>query len=96
MTVADVVHGQWGPDERDRIMRETAERDRLTYGHVQQVVPQDPGAAGVDLKLHLVRLLQGHSVRAERETGSKELRADPLASQWNVGNVEVLKAPWTA
>lgn len=95
VTVADVERGQWGPDERDRIMRETADRDRLRYGDVLQVVPQDPGAAGVDMKRHLIRLLAGHRVRAVRETGSKELRADPLASQWNVGNVEVLKAAWT-
>lgn len=95
VTVADVVKGQWGPDERDRVMRETAERDKARYGDVVQIVPQDPGAAGVDLKLHLVRLLAGHRVRAVRETGSKEVRADPLASQWNVGNVEVLKAAWT-
>lgn len=94
VTIADVMRGQWGPDERDAIMKETAALDKARYGNVRQVVPQEPGAAGVDLKRHMVRLLAGYSVRAIRETGSKEVRADPLASQWNVGNVEVLQGPW--
>jgi predicted phage terminase large subunit-like protein len=41
-----------------------------------------------------VRLLAGHRVEAVRETGDKTTRADPLASQWNAGNVSVLRAEW--
>jgi predicted phage terminase large subunit-like protein len=91
--VEDVVRGQWGPDERDRQIRLTAELDRAR-GSVTQVVPQDPGAAGVDMAASLVRLLAGHRVEAVRETGDKTTRADPLASQWNAGNVSVLRAEW--
>lgn len=32
---------------------------------------------------------------AERETGSKETRAEPLAAQWQTGNVDVLISDWT-
>jgi predicted phage terminase large subunit-like protein len=88
--VADVVRGQWGPDTRNAILRETAERDR-SYGAVQQVVPQDPGAAGVDMAQALVRLLAGFTVSAERESGDKVTRADPFAAQWNAGNVSLLR-----
>lgn len=30
----------------------------------------------------------------ERESGSKETRAEPFAAQWQHGTVEILTAPW--
>ena len=91
--VEDVVRGQWAGDERDRIMRETAERDRAR-GNVVQLVPQDPGAAGKDQAAHFLRLLGGFTVEVERESGDKVTRADPFASQWNGGNVRIVRAAW--
>ena len=32
---------------------------------------------------------------AEKESGSKETRAEPFAAQWQAGNVYVLIADWT-
>lgn len=43
-----------------------------------------------------MKLLSGFSVNIERETGSKETRAEPLSAQWINGNVEVLNAHWTS
>lgn len=91
--VEDVVRGQWGPSERDARMRQTAQLDKAR-GSVTQVIPQDPGAAGVDMAAALIRLLTGCSVESVRETGDKTTRADPLASQWNTGNISVLRADW--
>ena len=34
------------------------------------------------------------NVCAERETGSKETRADPFASQWQANNVDVMHGEW--
>lgn len=93
--IEDVTRGQWAGDERDRIMRETAERDRAR-GSVTQLVPQDPGAAGKDQAAHFTRLLGGFSVSVERESGDKVTRADPFASQWNAGNVRIVRGPWNA
>jgi predicted phage terminase large subunit-like protein len=39
-------------------------------------------------------MLSGYSVAAERESGDKVTRAEPFASQWQIGNVDVLIAPW--
>lgn len=89
--VSDVVRGQWGSDERNRQMLQTAQLDGRG---VRIVVPQDPGAAGVDMAKSLVRLLSGFSVKAERETGSKETRADPFAAQVNAGNVRLVAGDW--
>jgi predicted phage terminase large subunit-like protein len=72
-------------------MRLTAELDGRG---VSVVVPQDPGAAGVDMARALIRLLAGFSVTAERETGDKETRADPFAAQVNAGNVRLVRGAW--
>lgn len=91
--VEDVRRGQWASDERDRIIRETAELDRAR-GVVLQLLPQDPGAAGKAQALHFLRLLEGFKVATEIESGDKATRADPLASQWNGGNVRIVRAKW--
>ena len=57
---------------------------------------QDPGQAGKDQADQYIKLLSGFSVNIERESGSKEVRAEPLSAQWINGNVEVLNAPWTS
>lgn len=93
VTIEDVVRGQWSGDARDRIIRETAETDRAR-GHVPQVLPQDPGAAGKDQAAHFTRMLSGFVVSTERESGDKVTRADPYASQWNGGNVRIMRGPW--
>jgi len=91
--VADVQRGRWGSLERDRTMLATARSD----GPRTKVrVPQDPGAAGKSLAEHHVRMLAGFSVEACVQTGSKETRADPFASQVNAGNVRILRGGWNA
>jgi predicted phage terminase large subunit-like protein len=39
-------------------------------------------------------MLAGFTVTFERETGGKDTRAMPVASQVNVGNVAMVKADW--
>lgn len=89
--IADMVRGQWATDERNRMIRQTADLDGQA---VKIVVPQDPGSAGVDAARAFVRLLHGHRVEVVRVTGDKVLRADPLSAQLNVGNVAMLRGAW--
>jgi predicted phage terminase large subunit-like protein len=89
--VLDVVRGQLGTDDRNNVMVQTAQQDGTG---VRIVVPQDPGSAGKDQSLAFTRLLSGYNVKAVRETGSKETRADGFASQVNAGNVAVVRANW--
>lgn len=89
--ILDVVRGQWGTEERNRIMRQTAAvdgRDVLT------LVPQDPGSAGVDAAKAFIRTLAGYRVQSIRVSGDKVLRADPLSAQVNAGNVRMLRGEW--
>lgn len=89
--VLDVKRGRWATDERNALLRGTAEADGP--GVVQRL-PQDPGQAGVDQARALLRLLAGYAVRVERVTGPKETRADPWSAQVNAGNVRLVRAAW--
>jgi predicted phage terminase large subunit-like protein len=79
---------------RDHILA-TARIDKKTYRHVKIRLPQDPGQAGKDQAENFIKFLSGFSVVTERETGSKEARAEPFAAQWQHGNVDVVLGPWT-
>ncbi|HEV8176915.1 MAG TPA: hypothetical protein VGP44_04435, partial [Gemmatimonadales bacterium] len=67
-TIEDVVRGRWSPAERDRIIRNTAERDGA---EVRIWGEQEPGSAGVADVEAFRRLLAGFSVHVERPTGDK-------------------------
>lgn len=89
--IAGMEREQLGPDERDALLRNTAARDGRG---VRVSIPQDPGQAGKTQVLALTRMLAGHMVHASPETGDKVVRAEPLASQVNVGNVLMLRGAW--
>ena len=90
--IADMAHGHLATDKRDELLRNTTAKD----GHnVRVSIPQDPGQAGKSLVLYLTRMLAGYSVHSSPETGDKVTRAEPFASQVNVGNVLILRGPWT-
>jgi len=91
LLIGDMVRIRVGPDDRDKALSNAAKRDGY---ECKQSIPQDPGQAGVTQVKYLIRQLVGYRVHSSTETGSKETRAEPLASQVNVGNVLMLKAPW--
>lgn len=76
------------------LIKNTAITDKAAYKRVRVRLPQDPGQAGKDQSESFIKLLAGFSVVTERESGSKESRAEPLAAQWQHGNVEILIADW--
>jgi len=93
--VEDVVRGQWSPARRDAQIRETAERDaEETCNTVQIWLEREAGIGGADRTTTLIRMLAGFPVHAEPATGSKIVRADPLASQAEAGNVRVVRGDW--
>jgi predicted phage terminase large subunit-like protein len=89
--IGDMERKRCGPDERDAAMMNTASRDGTG---VRISIPQDPGQAGKTQALYLTRKLAGFSVTTSPETGDKVTRAEPLASQINVGNVMMLRGEW--
>jgi len=89
--VTDVRRLQGGPEMVVQAIRETASRDgsEIAIG-----LPQDPGQAGRAQVLYMTKALAGYRVVSSRESGSKETRAMPVASQVNAGAVTVLKGAW--
>lgn len=89
--IEDVVRFRGSPNEVETAIINTARADGtgVTVG-----LSQDPGQAGKFQVEHLIRQLAGFMVKSATETGSKELRATPLSSQCEAGNVKLVKAPW--
>ena len=57
-------------------------------------VPQDPAQAGKDQAESYILELAGFDVYADHETGDKETRAEPVAAQWQHGNIDVVRGHW--
>ncbi len=72
-------------------MQALAKQDGLD---VQIDFPQDPGQAGKWQKPFVGGKLGGYQVFSSPESGSKEDRAQPLASQVSLGNVYLVRGPW--
>lgn len=89
--IEDVVRGQWSPGEVDEQIKNAAARDGES---VLQSLPQDPGQAGKAQKAHFAKMLDGYTFKVTTESGSKEDRARPLASQVEAGNVFIVRGNW--
>ena len=89
--ILDVVRGQWDAAVREARIKATAKLDGLG---VSVYVEQEPGAGGKESAETTIKNLAGYKVHADRPTGNKALRAQPLSSQLNVGHVYMVKAPW--
>ena len=95
--IMDVINQRLNSSDVRKTVLTTARADKALYKSKYRIrMNQDPGQAGVDQKEQYIKLLSGFSVNIERESGSKEVRAEPLSAQWINGNVEVLNAPWTS
>ena len=92
--IADVARARLRPQPRDALIRQTA---MLDGKHVPVLFEQEPGASGVSQTHYFVTsLLPGWQVAGERPTGEKIVRAAPLSSQAEAGNVKLLRGAWNA
>ena len=89
--VEDVRRIQGLTHDVDAMILECAEGDG---GSVTHDFPQDPGQAGKAQIASIAALLSGHRMISSPETGDKEVRAGPFASQWNSGNVRLVEGKW--
>lgn len=93
--IEDVVRGQWSSGERNAVMKQTAQLDAGRYqNRVHIWTEQEPGSGGKESAEATIRLLAGYPVHAETVTGSKEVRAEPLAAQAEAGNVRLARGAW--
>ena len=91
LVIADIVRGQFGPEEVEQVIMATATRDGRD---VRIRLPQDPGQAGKAQVKNFIKMLSGYTALARPISGDKIVRAEPFAAQVNVGNVMSIKASW--
>ena len=97
LVILDVINKRLNASDVRNLVLTTARADKAAWKSRYRIrMNQDPGQAGVDQKEQYIKLLSGFSVNIERESGSKEVRAEPLSAQWINGNVEVLNRAWTS
>lgn len=89
--IADAIHGQWAAAEREKVIKSTAQLDGR---NVTIWIEQEPGSGGKESAEATIKNLAGFVVRADRPTGDKITRADPLAAQAEGGNVKIVKGQW--
>ena len=94
--VASQVRGQWSSLEREQHILQTARNDYADWSRVEIYVEQEPGSGGKESAERSVAMLAGFPAKADRVTGSKEIRAEPYAAQQQAGHVWVYKAAWTS
>lgn len=89
--IEDVVRFRGSPAEVKAAILMAAQKDG--FGTLISL-PQDPGQAGLAQKSEIGKTLSGYNFRFSPETGSKEIRAVPLAAQWEAGNIYLVRAYW--
>lgn len=92
--VLDVIRRQENAASIRRLVLLTAELDKKKYRNVTINISQDPGQAGKEQAQSYIKMLAGYKVVARAETGDKVTRAEPLAAQWQAGNVYIVKGDW--
>ena len=92
--VADVINVRQTAADVRKTIKFTAMSDIAKYKRVKIRLPQDPGQAGKDQAQSYIKYLAGFDVTAIPESVSKEVRAEPMAAQWQAGNFDVLIADW--
>ena len=89
--VDDVIRLRAGPDAVVAAICAAANMDGVS---VAVGLPQDPGQAGRSQIMFLTQALAGYQVKASPETGSKSVRAMPVAAQVAGGTVSMRRAFW--
>lgn len=79
------------PSQVEDLILQTAKQDGFT---VLGSLPQDPGQAGKAQVEYLIKKLIGYPYTASPESGDKQTRAGPVASQMEMGNFYILRGPW--
>ena len=87
--MADVINKRLAASDVRTIIKMTAQADKAKYKRVIERLPQDPGQAGKEQAQSYVKFLAGFLVKTIGESGSTESRAEPVAEQWQAGNVDV-------
>jgi predicted phage terminase large subunit-like protein len=91
--IEDMRRTRVTPAGVDNLLLQTA---KLDGREVEIWIEQEPGSSGKIAIAHFVKLLAGFTVRGMPSTGDKVVRAGPLSSQCEAGNVKLVAGPWVS
>lgn len=91
--VEDVVRLRGKPSEVEETILRTAKQDGLG---VMIGLEQDPGSAGVFEISYYINKLQGYTVIKNKVNIRKEVRAKPISTQAEQGNVSFIESVWNS
>jgi predicted phage terminase large subunit-like protein len=91
--IEDCIAGQWGTDERERIILQTAQLDNAQQ-RIVTWIEQEPGSGGKESAEATIKRLAGFLVFADKVTGDKVTRAEPMVAQAAPGNVKIVRGAW--
>jgi predicted phage terminase large subunit-like protein len=96
--VVDVVRGRWMPADRNDVMLQTARADETRPGFERTYFEEPVFDKGREACRGIVAKLAGHRVSPHNVSGSgsKELRAEPLADAAKAGLVSVVAGNWVS
>jgi predicted phage terminase large subunit-like protein len=88
----DMRHVRSSPQQNEALIRQTAQLDGFQTAIFME---QEPGASGKNLIDYYTRqVLPGYTFRGDKPTRHKEVRADPVSSQAEAGNLYLVRGPW--
>lgn len=92
--ILDIRRFRRSPAETEKAIAETARSDGY---NVPIWMEQEGGSGGKNTISYYSRhVLQGYTFCGDRPTGSKEIRANPVSSAAQNGNVALVRAAWNA
>lgn len=110
--VEDVKRGQWSYEDRNRVMKETADADARKYRNEVLIYTEQEGASGgKEVSQQIVKMLVGHPVYihnvggggAKRTVGGEKLpgeakitRALGFSAQVEAGNFRLIRGIWNS
>ncbi|USK77745.1 phage terminase large subunit [Peribacillus frigoritolerans] len=90
--IANITRTRATPKSVEELIRQTAEIDGI---EVTIHMEQEPGSSGVNTIDHYRRrVLKGFAFYGDKVSGSKEVRANPLSSAAEAGNVKLVRGAW--
>ena len=90
----DVQRVRATPHATEKLITQMAELDTK---QTPIRMEQEPGASGITaIDDYKRRVLMGWDFKGVSSTGSKEVRANPVASQAEAGNIKLVRGPWNA
>jgi len=90
--IMDIRRMRGTPNTTEQLIKQTAELDGRA---VKIRMEQEPGSSGIKaIDDYKRRVLMGYDFKGVPSTGSKEVRANPVASQAEAGNIKIVRGSW--